>query len=312
MGGHDLLANAHARVGRTRSSSETYPPAEQEPEATRLPKAASYTYFPRVKDLLDEPAALKLNGTISEEELKSSVHNGDTSYSSSGGSSPNSEEAPEEHLQMPQLRHSNSRRSSRFLPFSSKSRDPSREPKPDRTRTEAGKENIKQADSPSPMTPVRSLSNLRRKSWISSSSRSSSPTREAKKKASASVTSIPEKSDAKDATDGSDSPPKTRNRLSKKSNRLSGLFNASHPQPDVEPPPESSAAPPSDVPAVPPIPKSFSTDRLPSQFALTNPGHIPPLPRDLSQDKLKGGRTEPRKKDELWSVFRTLEADHRK
>ncbi|KAF2795279.1 DUF1765-domain-containing protein [Melanomma pulvis-pyrius CBS 109.77] len=312
MPGHDLLANAH--VTRNRSASEAFPPAEQQPDHEQLPKSASYTYFPHVKDLLDEPAILELKGTISEEELKNGAHNGDgTSYSSSDGSSPDSEEAPLEHLQMPQLRPSNSRRSSRFLSFSSKSREasPSVEPTPDRSRAETRKENHKQTNSPSSMSPVRSLSKLRRKSWMSSQSRSSSPTKEtrkqeeARKKALTSTLNMPDKTRTRDVADSPDSPDSPRNRLiTKKAKRLSGLFTASSSQ-NAHP-----AA--SDAPAVPPIPKSFSTDRLPSHFSPTSPTHIPPLPRNLSSDKLKGARTEPRKKDELWSVFRTLEADHRK
>lgn len=318
MGNHDLLANAHR--GRNRSASEAFPPTDREVENAQLPKAASYTYFPRVKDL-DEPI-LELKGTISEDELKTGTHSGDvTPHASSGSSSPDSEDAPQME-QMPQLRPSNSRRSSRFLPFSSKSRDPSEEPKPQNSRQEARKE----SDSPASSSPVRSLSKLRRKSWVSQS-RSSSPTKDkenqvkaeearknsfnleaSKRRSFTGGLSIPERARTKDSPskDGTDSPTASKGRvLTKKPKRISGLFSSSSNQ---QAPPERSKAP-----AVPPVPKSFSTERLPSFTQTpTTPTHIPPLPRNISSEKLKGTKTEPRKKDELWTVFRTLESDLRK
>jgi hypothetical protein len=103
--------------------------------------------------------------------------------------------------------------------------------------------------------------------------------------------------------------PSSRGRvLTKKAKRpLSTLFNSSNTQ-------QPSAASFS-APAVPQIPKSFSTDKLPyfSQNPSTSTStHHPPLPRNTSNEKLKNTRTEPRKKDELWTAFRTLEADLRK
>ena len=65
------------------------------------------------------------------------------------------------------------------------------------------------------------------------------------------------------------------------------------------------------------MPKSFSTDQLPlypqSNSPLTPTERVPPLPRNTSTDKLGNKiKTEPRKKDELWNVFRTLEGELRK
>lgn len=70
-------------------------------------------------------------------------------------------------------------------------------------------------------------------------------------------------------------------------------------------------------PAVPSVPKSFSTEQLPlyphSDSPLSPTNVIPPLPRNISTDKLGNKvKTEPRKKDELWTVFRTLEGELRK
>jgi hypothetical protein len=273
-----------------------------------MTKSASYTYFPRVKDL-DQPV-VELTGTISEQDLQHGA-NGEATSDSSGGSSPSSEEAPElEAMQMPPLRPNNpSRRSSRFLPFSSKSREPSAERKADRGRKEA----VKQTDSPS-SSPARSMSKLRRKSWIVSDQQqkpASSPSREnlngkknessrksldaSKRKQPTSTVSIPEGSEERDTTPALQNPPP----LSKKNKRLSGLFNATV-----------------NVPPVPAIPKSFSTEKLhintQHQQTPLSPTGVPPLPRNVSHENFKGVKTEPRKKDELWTVFRTLDADLRK
>jgi hypothetical protein len=171
---------------------------------------------------------------------------------------------------------------------------------------------------------------LRRKSWMPpSQSRSSSPTKEkenkvkgeevgkdsfsteaSKRRSIASALSLTDKSKAKDNASKEDlSAPRSR-LLTRKSKRpLSGLFTSST-EPVVPAVPAAA-----DAPAVPALPKSFSTERLPSfshHPTPTSPTHIPPLPRTISSDRLKGARTEPRKKDELWTVFRTLEGDLRK
>jgi hypothetical protein len=151
--GHNVFSNAFRGRIRNRAASEVgaQPPPARGPEAPQMTKAASYTYFPRVEDL-DTPPLVELKGTISAEELQlqQSSH-GEGTSDSSGGSSPSSEDAPEiEAVEMPQLRPSNlSRRSSRFLPFSSRSREPSTERKSDRKADRGRKEEIKQTESPS-------------------------------------------------------------------------------------------------------------------------------------------------------------------
>ncbi len=69
-----------------------------------------------------------------------------------------------------------------------------------------------------------------------------------------------------------------------------------------------------DIPSVPPIPKSFSTDKLHSSDQLSPSLSNPPaLPRSKSFDRLQGvGIEAPRKRDELWSVFRNLDGDYHK
>lgn len=311
--GHNVLTNTFR--SRNRAVSEVSQPPPRRPEPAQLPKAASYTYFPRVKDLAPESSVVALTGTFSEQDLHAGK-NGEATSGSSGGSSPSSEDAPDiEAVHMPELRpKAHSRRSSRFLPFSSKSREPSvdrkSEHKPDRGRSDA----IKQTESRG-SSPARSLTKLRRKSWIVSQhtqTPSASPTRgrlsekkeenvkkgqvtadASKRKTPASTVSIPEESQARDTT-----PALQRIPLSKKNKRLSGLFNATV-----------------NVPPVPAIPKSFSTEKLPLNTHLPtplSPPSVPPLPRNISAEKLKGAKTEPRKKDELWTVFRTLDGDLRK
>jgi hypothetical protein len=48
------------------------------------------------------------------------------------------------------------------------------------------------------------------------------------------------------------------------------------------------------------------------QHTPLSPTGVPPLPRNVSHETFKGVKTEPRKKDELWTAFRTLDADLRK
>ena len=62
------------------------------------------------------------------------------------------------------------------------------------------------------------------------------------------------------------------------------------------------------------LPKSFSTEKLPHYPPSPISPHAPtPVPRLLSSDRVpKGGFIAPKKKDELWSVFRGLDADFSK
>jgi hypothetical protein len=108
--GHNVFSNAFGRGrSRSRAASEVGPQSPptpaRGPEVPQMTKAASYTYFPRVKDL-DTPPVVELKGTISAEELHLQPRaHGEGTSESSGGSSPSSEEAPEiEAVEMPQLR----------------------------------------------------------------------------------------------------------------------------------------------------------------------------------------------------------------
>ena len=59
------------------------------------------------------------------------------------------------------------------------------------------------------------------------------------------------------------------------------------------------------------LPVSLSTDRLPALMHASPVEKMSPLPRPLSSDSLRtlGRAGSPRKKDELWSVFRRLDSD---
>lgn len=63
-------------------------------------------------------------------------------------------------------------------------------------------------------------------------------------------------------------------------------------------------------PAVPAIPKSYSTDRLPMSKSRPD---VPDLPTPVSRERLLLAVPEaPRKKDELWTMFRTLDGEYAK
>lgn len=67
------------------------------------------------------------------------------------------------------------------------------------------------------------------------------------------------------------------------------------------------------APSVPPIPKSYSTDRLPSSSAHTSAEIPPNLPKSRSYERLQINVTEsPKRKDDLWSAFRALDGDFQK
>lgn len=80
-----------------------------------------------------------------------------------------------------------------------------------------------------------------------------------------------------------------------------------------EPPVRASMEATKSAPAVPSLPKSFSTDRLPYASQIHNDRSIP-VPRIASGEKMAslGALSLPRKRDELWSIFRSLDGDYTK
>ncbi|KAF2453289.1 hypothetical protein BDY21DRAFT_293183 [Lineolata rhizophorae] len=170
-------------------------------------------------------------------------------------------------------------------------------------------------------SPAKSLSKLRRRSWMSSSanspSRSPSPSKRNHHLRGA--------GGAPTAAPGSDD--SLVNSTNESGAAAASAGGARSRRRSIE----AQAPPP---PRSPSVPKSFSTDRLPSlgrwssssqqqQRAgesngagggkISGGGGVPPVPGKLSSEKLRGlGVEPPRKKDELWSVFRTLDADLQK
>ena len=68
------------------------------------------------------------------------------------------------------------------------------------------------------------------------------------------------------------------------------------------------------TPSIPPIPKSYSTDRLPtSDHVSTTSRDTPALPTSKSFERFqRSGAETPRKKDELWNLFRNLDGEYQK
>ncbi|GME64752.1 hypothetical protein GTA08_BOTSDO05820 [Neofusicoccum parvum] len=143
-------------IGRDRSMSDAATAHNvvddpRPPEAVHLPRSASYTYFPPVKDLeYEDSSVVELKGRISEADLRSS-RDDDSPYSSSGGSTPENEPAdsPDTKPAQPANPPPQQSRLSRFF---SSSREPltlaaqAKEEKKDKnnTRKESQKEPPKQ------------------------------------------------------------------------------------------------------------------------------------------------------------------------
>ncbi|THZ19122.1 DUF1765-domain-containing protein [Aureobasidium pullulans] len=81
----------------------------------------------------------------------------------------------------------------------------------------------------------------------------------------------------------------------------------------VAPTVRASMEEPKSTPPMPQLPKSFSTDRLQTTSHL-HPSRANPMPPLASTEKYQTlpALTLPRKKDELWSVFRSLDGDYTK
>lgn len=161
------------------------------PEAVHLPRSASYTYFPPVKDLdYEEQSVVELKGKISEAELRSS-RDEDSPYSSSGGSTPENEpnnlsqtptSKPEPAAQQPSRI-----RLSRLL--STASREPRSAPvsqgerKEDKQKESERGRDLETEKVPQPpkteqrehLKSKRSSAHAKRKSWVPSRSNEPSP-----------------------------------------------------------------------------------------------------------------------------------------
>ncbi|KAL8719476.1 MAG: hypothetical protein Q9225_003526 [Loekoesia sp. 1 TL-2023] len=159
-----------------------------------------------------------------------------------------------------------------------------------------------QATDAKPRSMSRSLSRLARRSWVSSS-RSPSPSlskhEHKRNRTVPSEASSPFSRSSSSSTLNTQDTLKFPKRLAKGQRQPLSTFMGK----------VSSA---SAIPSVPSIPKSFSTDKLPivRNRTLENP---PTVPTSASVERLQGMGTEvSRKKDELWSAFRTLDGDFQK
>ncbi|KAI9714093.1 MAG: hypothetical protein M1812_006540 [Candelaria pacifica] len=309
------------------STSGTYDVSGRERKAVQVPRSASYTYLPKVANQSSTTATATdsaIKRTFSEEILNPhpNGHDGDPSCGGTPVPSPSEENRTASERVMrhtPAASRENPKITiSKFTLSTDVEVDHiSYEP---RTAKEPVREGRLQSKS---RNFSGSLSNLAKKSWVSPS-RSPSPNYQEGDDSSKDDTdstarssvssSSPRKSlllrrntdkpSKNDATEVSNPISRRGTLLSKKPKRpLSAFLKASGPN---GPAPDGAPAPV--------IPKSFSTDRLPSLVRFhPSSEKIPPVPRSLSSDRLQSVGVEvPRKKDELWHVFRGLEGEYQK
>lgn len=161
----------------------------------------------------------------------------------------------------------------------------------------------------------RSWTDLARKSWLGAS-RSPSPNKRdnAITLGASAVTSTPPPSEAAssghwDALSARDNiSPQRKNTFGQKQRRpLSTILGKSVVLAEV---PKAGA----DSPVIPLLPKAFSYDKLSSlQYGNEHKGHVPLIPRSTIVEKsFTFGLEVPRKKDELWGAFRTLDGEYQK
>jgi hypothetical protein len=293
-----------------------------------LPRAASYTYFPVVRDsFLDLPATSPAKGSFSVENLLPDLFPADDASHSSGESSPDSDPSlPLEIISEDRAEKAKSAVLRNGLPklaTSNATAEKGAEP------STAG-EGLRRVESDEltdlPSSPVSSLSSrFRRRSWMPSS-RSPSP-----RKSLASDSSIDGPPSSKGVRAGrrnslrksmvSDTTPgdkEQRSRSTSLPRRLSNRLRGRTLSPITDSLPSEDSTP---VLAIDPakiahLPKSFSTEKLPLS-TLNRPlpaaDRIPPVPRAASQERRRVSKTEPtRKRDELWTVFRNLDGDYQK
>lgn len=168
---------------------------------------------------------------------------------------------------------------------------------------------------------TRSLSGFAPKSWIPTSRSPSPSTRNGWNATQDEVTStvqpsehhsspptslqqIDGKVDKDEASKFAGSPSRNRSVISKKTRRpLSTFLQKSPGEPTLGRRPSFNS-----------LRKSLSSDKLPSGSSSPwSAERVPPMPRSMSKERsLTMGLDTPRKKDELWTAFRTLDSDFQK
>ncbi|KAK4981571.1 hypothetical protein LTR66_009880 [Elasticomyces elasticus] len=333
-------AHPHSRIRQDSRKVSRDPPATNErvppivaTRTTELPRSASYTYIPQAKHpVYDNAAIVEIKGSFSENDL---IASNDDIYDvspvgSSGWTTPERESTvPYDQAQdlIAALHKSQKITVSRLIdsadgdPISTKQSNCMFNTDPTKPTATSG----------SPRPAANSFTrHLRRKSWYppsSNSSRSPSPPSKEMppKPVEAGLNSAPtpiavalvrDKSSVK-RREPTQAPREDKERDKEKDMSVGGRLvrKASFLTKRAKKPGTNTAD--DSIPAVPSLsflPKSFSTDRLPTyhrdRAAIER---MTPVPRQRSAEKIAGLSTVvPKKKDELWTVFRTLDGDHTK
>ncbi|KAK5003203.1 hypothetical protein LTR28_010461, partial [Elasticomyces elasticus] len=331
-------AHPHSRIRQDSRKVSRDPPATNErvppivaTRTTELPRSASYTYIPQAKHpVYDNAAIVEIKGSFSENDL---IASNDDIYDvspvgSSGWTTPERESTvPYDQAQdlIAALHKSQKITVSRLIdsadgdPISTKQSNCMFNTDPTKPTATSG----------SPRPAANSFTrHLRRKSWYppsSNSSRSPSPPSKEMppKPVEAGLNSAPtpiavalvrDKSSVK-RREPTQAPREDKERDKEKDMSVGGRLvrKASFLTKRAKKPGTNTAD--DSIPAVPSLsflPKSFSTDRLPTyhrdRAAIER---MTPVPRQRSAEKIAGLSTVvPKKKDELWTVFRTLDGDH--
>ncbi|KAI9778905.1 MAG: hypothetical protein M1835_004817 [Candelina submexicana] len=317
----------HQNASQLPITSSTYNDSGRESKAVQVPRSASYTYLPQVAIQSSITAAATdpaIKRTFSEEVLTAHLdgHDGDPRYNGTPDPSQNRKNPTAKERLMRRKPAASRENPEITISEFTLSRDAevgniSYELKTAKEPIREGRLQDKSRNLPG------SLSSLAKQPWVSSS-RSPSPNNgegdDSSKEGTDSTarssvsSSSPKKSlllrrntDKPTKKDSTEVPKKISRKgtlLSKKAKRPLSTYLKG----------PALNGPASDVESAPAIPKSFSTDRLPSLLGFhTSSEQIPPVPRSLSSDRSQTAGLElPRKKDELWNVFRGLEGEYQK
>ena len=296
------------------------PRSGQDDTTSTIPRSASYTQLPSAGKVDATPARKPSLSRSFSENVLATLH-GNVSRQASTKKGPKDLKSPRRSLSRlgPSKWQKDPDKSftvSKFVigpdPSSQESAD---EPRTRESRTVQGTEH----KAPAVAGPISSLA---RKSWISRSrSPSPSPAKkrlgkeiglgaESTRQINGSSPVIDPKTSSLSTADGTNKAidrSSNGNAKGSLSRRNSILIRSRRPLSSI-----LSKGPTSETPSVPPIPKSYSTDRLPlsSKQPISTK---PPVPTSRSSERLQGqGAETPRRKDELWGVFRTLDGEYQK
>jgi hypothetical protein len=285
-----------------------------------LPRAASYTYLPPPKESTFDLVSLK--GSFSEEDLieprTTRIIDEAGYYTSTSPPGPDhkADASPD-----PQINHGHHEFARRRISIAN----------PDPTKHDGGKTPFvfprKQLIQPATRKASDPSNAVRRGTWLIGS-RSASPSDEPSQENRSEANSTPSPTKSSGRGDGGQSPLRSdaTNDVVQDTPVFNGeptSFEDSRPAIEKKATPKKLRRPLSMILSnaleksdarhpVPSLPKSFSTDRLPSFKAPTSAAErVPSLARMMSSDKL-GKSDFARKKDELWSVFRALDGDSQK